>query len=213
MLQPSSTPCFDFYSTSSIVSTTGDSEPDTVQSLNTQQSRVRACDVTSAELHIDASVESFRPARLIATLPLDVSRFDGVVDTVRSDDPLRQPVDPGWLVGACRASLQECEAVVVLAARQIAADDEFSTEYVRLKHLAARMVMLIPASMNQVARQTSLRHEIWTVTAKACAALFAEADNFPFDGWVTKAADGCRQLADVLRRAAAAGVESPLVRV
>lgn len=131
----------------------------------------------------------------------------GIISAVRSDEPHRQPVDPHWFAAGCRASLQECETVVTLAARQIAADDETSKEYQRLKELAARAVTLVSASLSQLVSPTVLARNTWRETAEACESLSAEADNFPFDGWVSRCETGCRLLATIARRASFAGVE------
>ena len=136
-----------------------------------------------------------------ATLP------GGIISAVRSDEPHRQPVDPRWFAAGCRASLQECETVVTLAARQVAANDETSEEYRRLNELAARAVTRISASLSQLISPTVLARNTWRATAEACESLSAEADNFPFDGWVSRCETGCRQLAAVARRASFAGVE------
>ncbi|NQV26446.1 MAG: hypothetical protein HQ518_18985 [Rhodopirellula sp.] len=197
---------------SSVTDSTSISEMHTVDSCESQQLRVTACWAFNVDIYSESRFGTPSPTRLLATLSASDFLVAGIVDAVRSDDPLRQPVDPGWFVGACQASLQECETVISLATRQIAANDETSDEYVRLKRLASRAVRFIPASMNQVSRPTALSRETWAVTAKACDALSAEADNFPFDGWVARCAEGCRQLAAVLRRAAIAGTESPLQR-
>ena len=133
----------------------------------------------------------------------------GIVDAVRSDDPERQPVDRQWFNGACRASLQECETVVTLAARQVAAGDETSHEYQRLKEIASHSVSLIAASLRQLSQPTALSADTWRATAEACEAVAAEADDFPFDGWVSRCGEGCRQLAEVSRRASLRGLETP----
>jgi hypothetical protein len=132
----------------------------------------------------------------------------GILSAVRSDEPHRQPVDTRWFAAGCRASLQECETVITLAARQIAANDETSKEYQRLKELAARAVTRISASLSQLISPTVLARNTWRATAEACESLSAEADNFPFDGWVSRCETGCRQLAAVARRASFAGVEN-----
>ncbi|MDA0284196.1 MAG: hypothetical protein O3B86_12670, partial [Planctomycetota bacterium] len=68
-------------------------------------------------------------------LAMELQQRDRIVARVRSDDPSRQPVNPQWLAEACRTSLQECETVVTLTARQIGVDDQSSQEYRRLKEL------------------------------------------------------------------------------
>lgn len=137
------------------------------------------------------------------TLPGDI------VDTVRTDDPGRQPVDRNWFDGACRAGLQECETVATLAARQIAVGDETSHEFQRLKELASRAVSLIAVSLSQLSRPTALAADTWRATANVCEAVVAEADNFPFDGWVSRCGEGCGQLAEVARRASLHGLATP----
>ena len=211
MLQSRIVPRINTSATSSAGGCVSVSESLTIGNLDSHQTRVSLCRALDRELRSATPIETSSLRCTTATLSIKDSLTEGVVGVIRSDDPLLQPVNPGWLVGACRASLQECEAAVVLSARQLAADDDLSPEYTRLKHLAARLVMLISASMNQGTRPTALSREVWTATANVCDVLFVEAGNFPFDGWVTRSAEGCRQLAEVLRRAAVAGVELPAV--
>lgn len=196
-------------SSSSITDSTSVSELPAGDSCRSQQMRITACWAFDVDHRSESRFGTLSPTRLLVS----DSQEAGIVDSVRSDDPLRQPVDPGWFVGACQASLRECETVIALAARQIAANDATSDDYIRLKRVASRAFMLIAASMSQASRSTALSRETWTVAAKACEALSVEADNFPFDGWVSQCSEGCRQLTAVLRRAAVAGIESPLQNV
>lgn len=150
-------------------------------------------------------VQPKSPMMLLAT---ESQQTDGAVARVRSDGPSRQPVNSRWLAESCRVSLQECETVVTLAARQIGVGDPSSQEYRQLKEVAAGAVALISAGLSQVAHPTALSADIWRATAIVCESLATEADNFPFDGWVSRCAEGCRQLASVARQASLAGCQA-----
>lgn len=164
---------------------------------------------------LDAASDSFaqsltlvQPKSAMMLLATESQQSDGAVARVRSDSPSRQPVSSQWLAESCRASLLECETVVTLAARQISLGDQSSQEYRQLKELAAGAVALISAGLSQVAHPTALSADIWRATAIVCESLATEADNFPFDGWVLRCANGCRQLASVARHASLAGCQA-----
>lgn len=180
---------------------------DDTLSLDAPPPSVHVCRAGESETEPASSAALWNTSDVVVTVLIDDLQAGRIVEATRSDDPGRQPVEAGWLAGLCRASLQECATVVTLATRQIECDDESSREYCQLKELAARAMTLIAAGFSQVTSRTSLSRDTWSAMAKACQALAAEDDNFPFDGWVSQCAEGCRQLAADARRASVAGVE------